>query len=91
MFQVLFFFFRLYLLTLSSILIVLSYTFMLILETPYLSLIFLGLSYSLFGAIIWPTVSYIVRPNFLVKMNIFYFYYFKFIIKGISLGLITCI
>lgn len=50
----------------SSFLILISFI-LLPLVYPWTSLTILGISYAIFGAVIWPTVSYVVPAKRLVR------------------------
>lgn len=54
------------LLIIASFLILISFI-LLPLVYPWTSLIILGISYAIFGAVIWPTVSYVVPAKRLVR------------------------
>ena len=56
---------RVYFLMLSAVLILISFVLFLHIY-PLIPLVFLGVGYSLFGAIIWPSIAYMVEDNKLV-------------------------
>ena len=53
---------RVYLLLFSSVLILISFILFLLFY-PFFPLVILGISYSLFGGIVWPTVSYLIKKE----------------------------
>lgn len=57
---------RVYLLLFSSALILISFI-LLAFFYPLFPLVILGIAYSLFGGIVWPTVSYLIRKENLVS------------------------
>lgn len=78
---------RVYFLMLSAVLIILSFVLFLNIY-PFVPLIILGVGYSFFGAIIWPTIAYLVEENKLVKILSLYKLKINNI-KGIGYGIIT--
>lgn len=59
---------RIYFLMLSSVLIISSFVLFLNMY-PFVPLILLGIAYSFFGAVIWPTIAYLVEEKNLVLYN----------------------
>ena len=56
---------RIYFLILSSVLIIVSFVLFLNIY-PFIPLVVLGMAYSLFGAIIWPSIAYLIEEKNLV-------------------------
>jgi MFS family permease len=56
---------RAYLLLVSSLLILISFVQLFFLY-PFIPLVILGIAYSLFGGIVWPTISYLIKQQNLV-------------------------
>jgi len=61
---------RIYFLMFSSLLIIISFILFLNIY-PFFPLIILGVGYSLFGAIIWPTIAYLIEEKKLVIILFF--------------------
>lgn len=60
---------RIYFLFLSSILAIVAFILFLNIY-PFIPLVLLGISYSLFGGIIWPTLAYLIEEKKLVKLYV---------------------
>lgn len=58
--------YRVYLLLFSSVLILIAFALFLFFY-PFFPLVLLGIAYSMFGGIVWPTISYLIKKENLVR------------------------